>query len=282
MSDCPEPGIYPGVPFDEYFAWESVNNSILSIIDNQSPMHAKEYAENPPPKTAAFIFGGALHTRVLEPDKFPLRYVVAPKCDRRTKSGKEQWAAFETTAGDREIITLEDYEVIQAIASAIQQHVAHKYIQNGEAEVCIVWDDPATGLRCKARLDYVHRSYAVLIDLKTTKDASAKAFAKSLWYYHYYQQCAWYCDGWKALTQDTPSFVLLAAEKGRPYAVAAYEMDDAVIRAGRNAYKKALEKYAECAKSGEWPGYENTVEMMTLPQWALTEAGVGPHEIEAA
>lgn len=280
-NGCPEPGIYPGVPFDEYQQWEAVNNSLLRVIIEKSPLHAKEYQENPPEPTPAFFFGSALHTRLLEPGIFPERYIVAPKVDRRTKEGKAKWAAFEVTAEGKEILTDDDYAVIQAIAARIAEHRVSAFIRGGEAEVCIVWDDAKTGLRCKARLDYVHRQQAFQIDVKSTRDASPDGFAKALWNYGYYQQAAWYFDGWKALTGDEGAFVFLAAEKDPPYAAAAYEMHEDVITAGRKAYEGAIAIYKQCEESGVWPSYSDSVEMMNLPPWALQKAGVGPYELVA-
>ncbi|MHC4621811.1 MAG: PD-(D/E)XK nuclease-like domain-containing protein [Planctomycetota bacterium] len=281
--EAPEPGIYPGIPFDEYREWDAVNNTMLGVLADKSPLHAKEYHENPPEPTEAFSFGSALHTRILECDKFPARYIVAPKVDRRTKAGKEAWAAFEKTAEGKDIISDTDYETIQAIAASLEQHAINSYVRDGQAEVCIVWIDKDTGLLCKARLDYVHPQYAFLIDVKTTRDASPEGFAKALWNYRYYQQCAWYLDGWLTITQEeNGAFVFVAAEKTPPYAVAAYEMHEDVIRAGRKAYRAALDTYKHCLETDVWPSYSASVEMMNLPTWALQKAGVGRYEMEVA
>ncbi|WP_063657977.1 hypothetical protein [Candidatus Arsenophonus triatominarum] len=42
-------------------------------------------------KTRAFLIGDAVHTAILEPEKFPLRYVSAPELDLRTKDGKKRY-----------------------------------------------------------------------------------------------------------------------------------------------------------------------------------------------
>ncbi|WP_063657799.1 hypothetical protein [Candidatus Arsenophonus triatominarum] len=46
-------------------------------------------------KTRAFLIGDAVHTAILEPEKFPLRYVSAPELDLRTKDGKKTLSDFE-------------------------------------------------------------------------------------------------------------------------------------------------------------------------------------------
>ena len=80
----PKPGIYPGVPFDEYLEWEAVNNSLLWTIVKQSPAHAKAKIDCPPEPTPPFHFGRGLHCLALEPDKFEERYVSQGYYENRT------------------------------------------------------------------------------------------------------------------------------------------------------------------------------------------------------
>jgi exodeoxyribonuclease VIII len=164
MTKTPEPGIYTGIPFDEYLQWDAVNNTMLRIIEKQSPAHAKAYKDNPPEPTPAFRFGQGLHCLALEPDKFDDRYAIAPAVDKRTKEGKATWAAFMDGMDGKEVFTPEDFAKMEFIAEAIKKQAIHRFIQRGEAEVCIVWEDKKTGLLCKARIDYLHREQAILID----------------------------------------------------------------------------------------------------------------------
>jgi len=278
-NKAPKPGIYNGVPFDEYEQWEAVNNSILWTLKTHSPLHAKTYMDSPPEPTEAFIIGRALHTLVLEPRKFNKFYAVTPVCDRRTKDGKAIYKAFQDNLNGQEILTKDQFEMIDVMADSIKRQIIHRLIERGEAEVCIVWIDKKTGLICKARIDYVHRKRSILIDLKSTRDASPNDFSKSIYNYGYYQQSAFYSDGWSVLTGDPTAFVFLPVEKKPPYEPAAYEMREQVIYAGRQSYRQALDTFAECKKKDEWPGYANEVVMLSLPQWALNKEGIGNYQI---
>lgn len=270
----PKLGIYSDVPFAEYEKWDAVNNSVLWKLKTHSPLHAKEFMDNPPEPTAAMKTGKAFHTLLLEPRKFNRFYAIMPECDRRTKQGKEIYHVFVESSNNKEILTQADYNQIDIMADAIKKQVIYRYIQKGEAEVCIVWREQKTGLLCKARIDYVHREEAIFIDVKSTIDASPYSFAKSIYNYGYYQQAAFYCDGWKTLTNDEPIFVFLPAEKNPPYAVAAYEAHEQIIFAGRNSYQQAIDKFEECQKTGNWPGYEEKVQILNLPDWALYAEGL--------
>ncbi len=270
-----EPGIYTGIPMAEYQAWDAVNNSLLKVLTNKTPKHAKYYKENPPESTPALYFGNALHTYILEPEIFKERFAIKPPCDKRTKGGKviyQEWLA--TVPEGQSIIDESDYREIVVMAAALKAKRVHHYIEGGEAEVCVVWIDKPTGLLCKCRIDYVHRDRAFLIDLKSTVDASWDAFSMAIWRYQYHQQAGMYFEGWRAATGDSGAFIFVPMEKDEPFESAAYEAGDDIIEAGRIAFRHAITKYKQCLELDEWPGYKD-IEMIHLPPWAAKKAGVG-------
>lgn len=269
-----EHGIYEGMPFSEYREIEAVNNTLLWDIVSKTPLHAR-YEQLHPKDTPSLVFGRALHAKVLEPDTFGNKYIVAPEVDRRTKAGKATWAAFVESAGGREVLTQEDAASIEAIAQAMQKQVIHKLVRSGEAEVVLVWEDEETGLLCKARLDYLHRAFdQIIIDLKSTEDASPEGFSRSMAKYGYHQQASFYSHGWEVLANLTPAFTFLAVEKNPPYAAAAYQIQAASLDAGEISWRKAIRTYAECLEKDQWPGYEDKILPIEIPQWALNAAGV--------
>jgi hypothetical protein len=275
----PEPGIYKDVPFEEYLSWEAVNNSILRIIAKKSPAHALEEIINPSKPTDAMFFGTALHTMLLEPKLFDDRYVVMPRCDRRTKEGKKIYAEFLEKSEGKELLTEDDLAAIKGIAKSVSDNDALPFVRGGAFEVCIVWIDDRTGLKCKARLDHISDEYRIITDVKTTKDASPDDFARSIFFYDYYQQAAFYSEGWRALTGEEMSYVILACEKVPPYAMAVYQMHEDILFAGKNAWQRALKTYAQCVATKEWPAYYTGPQIINLPKWALEKVGVGPHEL---
>ncbi len=272
---CPDPGIYPDVTFETYLQWPAANNTALGKIEDQSPAHAKAYMDNPPPATTAFFVGQVFHKLVLERFDFEDSYAVAPEVNRRTKAGKEKWAQFEEDNAGKIVVSQEDSAKCRAMAKAVQHNeVAKRLLLTGEPEICIVWDDLEVGVRCKARLDYLHREHHVIADVKSTVDASERAFARSVANYGYYRQAAFYSDGWKTLTTEWPSFVWVAAEKTAPYGVNTFEADPLTITAGRKAYKRALYVYRDCQRSGQWPSYDQNLTPLSLPRWLLAEEGL--------
>ena len=275
----PNPGIYPGVPFDEYAEWGCVNNSFLWTMKTKSAAHAMYRKQNPKPPTPALRYGHVLHTLALEPKAFKERYSVCPPCDKRTKAGKaiyEKWAAGKN---GKEEVKSSDYESMLILDKAMRSQRIHRFIEQGDSEVCIVWEDKKTGLLCKARIDYAHRSQCIIIDLKSTIDATKEMFARSIWNYGYYQQAAFYCDGWKTLTGDLPAYVFLTYEKNQPHLIAARELAAKDIIAGRLSYRAELKKYAKYQREDYWPGFSDKVEMISMPDWALNQAGVSQYNL---
>jgi exodeoxyribonuclease VIII len=203
--------------------------------------------------------GSLTHCAVLEPDELSSRYGIAP--DRRTNAGKA--VAAEMEAGGIEAVTSTDMEQALAMAASVRSHqAAAALLRNGKAEQSFWWDDLQTGLRCKCRPDWYNGT--TIVDLKTTTDASPKGFAKSVAQWRYHIQQNHYLAGTFA-----ERFVFIAVEKTYPYAVGVYELDETAALHGEAERRNNLQTIADCRAIAEWPGYGNTIQPLSLPNWAL-------------
>ncbi len=277
-----EPGIYFNLSNDEYHGGPGINKGLLDVVA-RSPLHAKfvldQSNDDKPAPTAAMALGTALHTLVLEPAKFADEYAVAPKVDRRTKVGKEEWAAFQEANAGKTLIDEEQHEQLLGMAHAIKNHPAASALLSGEgvAEASCYWIDGATGELCRCRPDW-WRKDGVLVDLKSTHDASPEGFAKSLVDYRYHVQAPWYLTGANVVWQGAANrdgwaapraFAFIAVEKTAPYAVAVYVLDSESMEIGRRLMRADLDTLATCRKTGIWPGYGDTLQQLGVPQWYL-------------
>jgi hypothetical protein len=121
--------------------------------------------------------GSAVHTHVLELDQWDARYVSAPDgIDRRTKAGKAEWEAFTTAATGRTVLPKADADLVMRMAHSVFTHPAAAMLLAlpGKAETTHMWTDAATGLQCKCRPDWLTDDGRLLVDLKTTEDASPR------------------------------------------------------------------------------------------------------------
>jgi len=141
----------------------------------------------------------------------------------------------------------------------------------GINEASLVWVDGETGLLCKARLDRLTTlgDWPVILDVKTAKSASRAAFSSAVHKFHYHQQLAHYSDGAQALAPMDRKCMFIVVETERPFCVAVYELEDDALVLGRDETHKHLRAYAECLKTGRWPGYPDGADYISLPPWAF-------------
>ena len=256
----------------QYRACKGMNWSALKHYGH-SPAHYRAYTLAPPKQTEDMLTGSALHALVLEGEEvFAERYAVAPAgIDRRKKEGKEAWAAFLEEHGDKEHLSAEQDGAIRAMAAAIAAHpaAARLLARCREREKSIFWEDPATGILCKGRLDGYDPAAGLVLDLKTARDASPRGFGKAAADLAYHGQAAFYLNGLAAGGADA-RFVFVAVEKTPPFAVALYHIDGDELAAGRQLAARYLDLHAQCVATNDWPGYAPDVQSLALPKWALT------------
>jgi hypothetical protein len=258
----------------DYHAHAAISKSHLDQVA-KSPLHYWARYLDPnrvvPEPTPAMAIGSAVHTHVLELDQWDARYVSAPDgIDRRTKAGKAEWEAFTTAATGRTVLPKADADLVMRMAHSVFTHPAAAMLLAlpGKAETTHMWTDAATGLQCKCRPDWLTDDGRLLVDLKTTEDASARGFAKSIAQWRYHVQASWYLDGIEQATGARPEqFLFLCVEKKAPYAVAVYAADAEMIAAGAQTAARDLDVLATCKAAGAWPGYSDQIEPISLPPW---------------
>jgi exodeoxyribonuclease VIII len=251
-----------------------ISKSGLDLITKAPAYYYAKYLDPnrvPEERTEALINGHAAHGQILEPDKFAHQFIVQPKFSGTGSVAKR--AEWEAQHADKEIITLKTYNMITSMRSSVQAHpVARELLSTGEAEKTLTWMDPLTGAPCKSRQDWFNDSNRLIVDLKSTEDASDEAFRRSAFKYRYHVQAAFYLDGARACGLDPQGFVFIAVEKKPPFLVNVFYADEEFIEAGRQAYRNDLEIYMHCVRTGVWPGYEPTIKPLSLPAWAITKS----------
>ena len=261
--------IHHDMPFADYLAVDALSNSGIQRF-RRSPAHYQAYLSQPHRDTPALRFGRIIHTATLEPDKCKL--AVAPDVDRRTKDGKATWAAFQADNQDADIVTAEEMAAVAGIQESITAHpAAHALLAHpGHAEASFFWTDPASGVQLKGRADYL-RTDGIIVDLKTTDDASPDNFARSVAKYGYHYQAALYEQGLTACGIDVTGFIFVAGEKSPPFAVACYMLDAESVGSAQADLPGVLRRFADCQQSGLWPAYSTRIETLTLPRWAMNQ-----------
>lgn len=269
-----EPGIYPGFDEETYHADPAISVSKLKLFSEAPAKTLVKRAE-----TRSLAFGSLLHTIFLEPHLVERRYFIT-NLTRISEREKATQAEMEK-AGGRTLVKRSEYDEALAMYQAVlAQPVARDLLPligtaACQTEVSFWWKCPRTGLMRRGRTDAKIEvgNSLFLLDLKSTVDASPEGFAKACGTYSYHWQAVSYLDGWEAATGRRPEdMVFLAVEKEPPYLVGPYTIAHDDLLTGREQVMQALEGWAECERTGEWPGYTNTLETLNLPTWALRTA----------
>lgn len=240
----------------------------------KSPFHfwsaCFDPTRRPEDPTPAQRLGSAIHCAVLEPAEFLKRYALAPQVDRRTKSGKEVFEAFLVASAGKLVLTDREWEICERIQINVRSnHAAQAILEEGDAEVTLVWEDPIEGVLCKGRLDWL--SVDAIVDIKSTDSAAPGDFARKIAQYFWHSQAAWYVDGLKILTgEDTErAFVIAALEKDEPFSAAFYTLEEEALTVGRMRNRTLVAQYAQCIKNNSWPSYPEQINQIKLPSWAM-------------
>lgn len=250
-----------------------ISKSGLDLI-NRSPLHyysAYLAPDRPERKeTDAMRKGTGFHMLTLEPEDFLHKCIVSPQFDRRSNAGKAAYAEFHAMAADKIILTEQQCIDTKGMISSLRKHpLLSEILRAGDAEKTFTWEDPETGAPCKCRPDWLSSSTGLVLDLKSTQDASRYAFGKSAYQHRYHVQSPFYLDGLEHSGHRMDGFVFAAVESVYPYAVQVYYVDDHVNDLGRYRYKQDLKVYAECLRSGNWPGLPVEISSLELPTYAF-------------
>jgi len=180
----------------------------------------------------------------------------------------------------RDVLSADNIEGVHkmaAIARAlpVSRVVFDQLAELGAAEQSMFAVDPATGVRLKIRPDYCLKPCAMfpnglIIDGKSTTDASPTGFARQVWNLDYGLQAAFYPRVFQQLlgTKGRPAFLWLAQEKEAPHAAAYYSAGADLTAYWDRRIDAMLPAIARCQESGIWPGYTEAVTELALPGWA--------------
>lgn len=286
-----EAGIFADIPNATYHGGPGVSKSGLDLIA-RSPLHYwhARNASNDNEPTAAQRIGSAAHKLILEPDTFGDEFAVAPDVDRRTKDGKALWAEFVEENAGKVVLNESEMDQLEAMRDAVMAHPAARGLLSsvpGRAELSAYWRDAETGVLCRCRPDF-WRADGIIVDLKTTDDASPEEFGRSILKWRYHVQAAMYLDGTRAAAEQgggldlivdpaqgegfaaiPEHFLFIVVEKKPPHAVAVYKLDSLSLAHGTAEYRRDLARFAECLANDSWPAFGETVLQTGLPEWFL-------------
>jgi len=235
--------LHPGISRAEYEALPGINWTALKQGHGRTGMHieaalakARQSGDTP-----AFKFGRALHMSILQPDLFATEWTIKPGVKTTTEAGKLSESEMAT---------------ITAMAGRFR---SLGYVISS-TELALTWEHD--GYACKGSIDAICED-GMLLDLKSTDDASPSAMATTVWRYAYHGQMAWYRRGLTANGLPVPSSRIIALEKAAPYAVGQFILNPYTMQRGEAMADKLLALYRDRQTA------DYGVQDLPVPNWAL-------------
>lgn len=247
-----------------------LSRSVAWSLTTLCPAQVWHNMKHPTPSDAPhFVVGGCTHTATLEPFKLDEEYSVKPELidgnGPRTNAYKASFQTMQDHAPDKRWLAPSDYTKCLDMAASAREHpIMQTYLDDPESVI------EGTGLflhekaECKVRPDLWNPGAGVVVDLKTTLDASEKGFARSVVKYGYHFQACWYLQGLRALGENPRKFIFVTVEKSPPYLTAAYTLSTTDIERHRGSMAEACKLWVKCLSSGVWPGYPDKVKTLNL------------------
>jgi hypothetical protein len=296
-----EAGAYSGLPIDDYFAPDicrgpSISSSGLRTIWSQGPAAwwwTSPLNPNAPPPASkdCFDLGRAAHTLLLGESGFYETFAIRPAMwpDWRTKAAQE-WRA-EMTALGFTILTPENIEQIRGMAGLLpgqsampesglaNSRLVQQGLLAGAVETSLFWIDKKTGVWLKARPDVIPRSSGLFVDLKTHKTQDPM---KAIFENGYHAQAALIAEGAievLGVERSQIDFIDLFVQTVPPFRVTPIHFNPYsapapggtevidLMAIGVEQNRAALDTFARCLKTGEWPAADGQDRQAKMPKW---------------
>ena len=200
-------------------------------------------------------------------------------------------AAFyaDVEESGKKILSNSDFEVMEGLRESYKnKNDIPQIIDNGRAEVTIIWKDAATGIMCKCRLDWVRPEAIVDIKSFSVKDKSKSLFEylfKQTTSFYYNYQFVIYAEALEAiinkinagkakvygkhdeawlkefLENPVKQFFIVYVRTAAPYQMKAIELEKAGAEGGTNNeyyavaernWRFAITKFARAVETGIW------------------------------
>jgi PDDEXK-like domain of unknown function (DUF3799) len=276
VTEITEPGIYDHLTLEQYHG-DAVPGGSLSSSGARKMLHPSCPAKfdyerrHPQPPSDAMEFGSAVHSIALG------NGAEVAAVDAKSWQGKAaQDERREIRASGRIPLLESQFQTAHEMCVELRRHpIAAKLLDpaRGKAERSLFWRDPVTGVMLRARPDWlpdpVEGERLLVPDIKTIPEVDPDSIAKSLEKYSYPMQADFYESGIRALgiAQDV-AFLFIFIRKTKPYLIQVDGVPeiDRAIAAAKN--RRAINLYAQCTLTGEWPVYEPGIAYIDTPGWA--------------
>jgi hypothetical protein len=280
----------------------SVSQSLVKVLLDQSPLHAKcEHPRLAPPAYAdededekynkAKVIGDAVHFLLLGRGK-EMQVFDAPNWSA-TGMGKGAKAQLQedrsaAIADGKTPILKKHEEIARAMTFAATAQLTERDLivpfdeGGGHSEVVLVWQEG--GIWRRTMIDRLTLNRRHVLDYKTTgMNAAPHAIGNLMANAGWPLQAGMHERGLDILDPENAGrrrHTFICQEQYPPYALVAYDLPESLLHMGRKRLQIGLDIWDECMRSGRWPAYPIETQYPELPGW--TEQKWTAREIEHA
>lgn len=245
------------VPNEIYHATKGYGSTAIKTFMQAPAKLAADRAGLIPRDDSKFLLGTAVHDAVLLPKLFKSQYVTQPE-EIKMRRGKK-WDEFTAQHPDKSILTPEQYEAVTNMCEKAT-HKYPEYFSGGRSETSY-WYRHENGVLLKARTDYEVGD--LIIDLKTTVNASPDAVQKTIWNLGYYLQHCLYL-----LVTGHKDFIFVFIETSQPYlTLGPVCLDDDAKQIAAYELADAIDQIESCEFTRIWGGYPPGIQTVGVPAW---------------
>jgi PDDEXK-like uncharacterized protein DUF3799 len=275
-----KPGIYFDMPRQIYDNIAALNCTVLkkwlavSDIPSEFAYWNRTHWDESP--TEALLIGSALDSYLLNAD-FDHQFAVAPKVDRRTTTGKTQWADFESLNVGKTILTEDQFEKVHCMSSSLRECPAVDGVFQHCQKAVLVGE--LFGFSCKMECDLWNERIFHILDLKTCRDVSPKWFTKAFIDFGYSLQATFYLLLAQACGFENKKIMSFVAIKNEEpwtvavYSFAPYENPDhwLLFDACRLQLARAAGALVLRLERNDWRDDQDWKSLI-IPEWSLRQA----------
>ena len=278
-----EAGVHKDLSIDdyhkdqEYLSASSVKQSIKSLA------HFNHYRTSKKERKSHFDFGNVFEIALLDwingtlefKDKVHIFDVEdRPQKDKGITSAINQEWKKGILNGPKYVIDATGAESMETLhemmRSCARDSTIQSLLRNTTYQESYFWTCPVTGVKLKSRPDLRKNGKGVIIDVKTTRDGSPKAFAKDVANLDYPIQAIMQMNGaiQSGAIDKMEKYYWLAVEKEAPYNATIYEFDIADWQFVDDKLTYYLTLLKQAMEENKFVGYsqqaDNTFGILTL------------------
>ena len=256
----------------------SLTQSMACDLALWSPAHG--YLHHPklgaePDEETAAMDRGQLFDSLILCDGAGIEVLDVP--DFKSKHAQEMRDMVR--AAGKTPVTRAKYDAAIEAVKAIRVRIASFGfdLSDGDHQVSAFWEESTSEgqiVQARGRLDHLSRDMTLIGDLKTCTDARPHVLVRHMIDYGYDIQAAAYVSAIEKIYPQLAGRVRVVfwfCETAPPYCVTPVECAGSMKQLGQMKWKKAIDIWARCLATGEWPGYVTEPVRVEAPAWEIAK-----------